>query len=201
MKAIFSALFCLIVILASGQSGNFFLSHYSPSKDRLDNICFQVQQHENGIMYFATRGGMLQFDGKAWELLKGTGAIYTMQISKNGKIFWGGAHGYGVVAEDEANTQELKPLSTGTTDVFQSVMHEGRIFFLTSDKVIIVDEETLATTNLDGTSETGAFSGISLVSGAVIVTTAEHGLFRVSGAKLGSNASRDRGAVACTGCM
>src|SRR5215203_4182069 len=112
MKLIFSTILCLHIFFAAvAQSGNFFLSHYSPGEDRLDNVCFQVRQRQNGIMYFATRSGILEFDGKSWKAINGNGAIYTIQIAMDGTIYWGGAHGYGVVAEGENSVPELKVLS------------------------------------------------------------------------------------------
>ena len=184
MKIIFSALFCLQILLASAQSGNFFLSHYSPSKDRLDNICFQARQHQNGIMYFATRSGILAFDGKSWDLVNGNGAIYTIQIAEDGEIYWGGAHGYGVVARNKDNLPELKVLSEGVHDVFQSVQEEGRTYFMNDEKLFILNHQDRSSSVIEATEVTGPFSGIFEVSGSIILNTARNGIYKLSEGKL-----------------
>jgi hypothetical protein len=171
MKFIFSAAFCLNLVFAYAQSGNFFLSHYSPGKDRQDNICFQARQQKNGIMYFATRGGILEFDGRSWNLINGNGAIYTIQISDQGTIYWGGAHGYGVVADIESNLPELKTLSTNVTDIFQSVQNDGKTYFLNQEKIFIVNNSTNQSSFIEATGETGVFTGIFEIGGEVVVNS------------------------------
>jgi ligand-binding sensor domain-containing protein len=184
MKVIFSAAFCLHFVFAFAQSGNFFLSHHSPGKDKLDNICFQTRQHPNGIMYFATRGGLLEFDGKSWNLINGNGAVYTVLISEDGKIFWGGAHGYGVVSADDSNLPAMKVLSESVRDIFQSVQFENKIYFLNDERIIVFDPATQASTSIEASSTTGSFVGIFEIAGALTINTSKNGLYKISNGKL-----------------
>lgn len=187
MKFIFTAALCFHLALAFGQSGNFFLSHYSPGKERQDNVCFQVRQHPNGIMYFATRSGILEFDGKSWILINGNGAVYTLTITAGGKIFWGGAHGYGVVSGHDTNLPEMKILSDKAKDVFQSIEVEGRVYFVNDEKVFIVDPATDAVTDVNASAETGAFTGIFQIGSDVVVSGSKNGLYKISEGKLNQN--------------
>jgi hypothetical protein len=184
MKFIFSAFFSLCVFFAFAQSGNFFLSHYSPSEDRLDNICFQVRQGKNGVMYFATRSGILEFDGKSWNLLNGNGAVYTIQITEEGRIFWGGARGFGVVTSNESNFPQLNVLSDQASDIFQSLLLNRKIFFLNEEKLYILDVETEQSTIIDATIATGSFIGLFEVSGEIFLNTSSDGIYKVSESKL-----------------
>jgi hypothetical protein len=65
--------FWLWAIPAWTQSGTYFLSHHSPSEENFDNVCFDIAQDRNGIMYFAMKAGILEFDGREWDLIPGAG--------------------------------------------------------------------------------------------------------------------------------
>lgn len=184
MKFIFTAALCFHLALAFGQSGNFFLSHYSPGKEKQDNVCFQVRQHSNGIMYFATRSGILEFDGKSWILINGSGAVYTLTITADGKIFWGGAHGYGVVSGHDTNLPEMKILSGKAKNVFQSLEFEGRVYFINDEKVFIVDPATEEATEVDASPETGAFTGIFQIQSDIVVSGSNNVSYKLSDGKL-----------------
>src|SRR6478609_3328986 len=94
--------------VVNAQTGNYFLSHYAPSQEHFDNICFDITQDERGVMHFATNAGILQFDGKNWDLLKGPSAIYTLHINETGNIYWGGAKGFGKIGIDEQGFQQIE---------------------------------------------------------------------------------------------
>src|SRR5688500_11844539 len=97
-----------------GQTGNYFLSHYSPSEERFDYVCFDMAQDPKGVMYFATKAGILEFDGRDWDLLKGSSAIYSMKLSDSGEIYWSGAKGFGKVTIDKHGFQQIVQLSDST---------------------------------------------------------------------------------------
>ena len=175
---IFLFLWCN-VLLGFSQSGNYFLSHYSPDKDRFDNVCFQIAQHENGMLYFATRSGLLQFDGKAWDLIQGQGAIYTLQISSDGKIFWGGVNGYGYIHFNDKGLPEIKTLSEGVRNIFQSVILSDKIYFASEDKLFILDTRGEKAETIKSTELTGTFSSVFVMSGLPYISTTKSGAFKI----------------------
>ena len=185
---IFLILWCN-VLLGFSQSGNYFLSHYSPDKDRFDNVCFQIAQHENGMLYFATRSGLLQFDGKAWDLIQGQGAIYTLQISSEGKIFWGGVNGYGYIHFNDKGLPEIKTLSDGVRNIFQSVILSDKIYFASEDKLFILDSKNQKTQTIKATELTGSFNSVFTMSGSAYVTTSKSGTFKIAELELEKAAS------------
>ena len=73
-SVIYVALF-LWSIPVLAQQGNYFLSHYSPNDKQFDNVCFDLVQDQKGIIHLATRAGILEFDGRNWELTKDMGAV------------------------------------------------------------------------------------------------------------------------------
>ncbi len=54
------------------QQGNYFLSHFSPSDERIDYLTFGIAQNASGVIYFANKNGVLEFDGRNWGLIEHT---------------------------------------------------------------------------------------------------------------------------------
>src|SRR5687768_16483800 len=111
LKFVFGVFLVILSTNLWGQSGNYFLSHYSPSEERFDYVCFDMAQDVNGVMYFATKAGILEFDGRDWDLLQVQSAVYSIKINRQGEIFWAGAKGYGRISIDKHGFQQAEVLS------------------------------------------------------------------------------------------
>src|SRR6185295_1309284 len=104
-----------VVLLASGfsseaQTGNYFLSHYTPSDERIDYLTFEMAQDEKGVLYFANKSGVLEFDGRNWSLITTPGPVYTV-TAQEGEVFVGGFSGYGKLAWDAKGGYTYQSLS------------------------------------------------------------------------------------------
>src|SRR5690606_7609816 len=95
MRNFLYVLSALLPICSLAQPGHYFLSHFAPADKKVDHVAFDMLQDTNGFLFFATRAGILQFDGKNWELIEGGGAVYALESDGTGNIYWGGAQGYG----------------------------------------------------------------------------------------------------------
>lgn len=184
MRIFFLLLFLGLSLSGYTQSGSYFLSHYSPAKDKLDNICFQISQREDGIMYFATRNGVMKFDGKSWSIVPGNGPVYTLVFSPDGRAFWGGANGFGKIPENTAEPQLGNSSPKSTRNVFQSLAATDRIYFLSEEKVYITDTEALVLSEVVASEETGAFTGIFEIGTEIYVSTASAGVFVLNNSAL-----------------
>src|SRR5690606_37737886 len=159
------------------------LSHFSPADDKLDNVCFQMVQTRQGLMYFATRSGILEFDGRNWNLIKGSGAIYALAGTENGELCWGGATGYGKLESNENALPEIKTISEGVKNIFQTIRVPGKLYFINEEKIFIVSDEK-TTSTIPATELTGSFQGIFELFGSVFVNTSKSGIYRIQDDKL-----------------
>jgi hypothetical protein len=167
------------------QYGNYFLSHYSPNAERFDNVCFDIAQGTNGVMHFATRSGVLKFDGLNWDILHGQSAIYSLQIDGDGNIYWAGAKGFGRIIVDEKGFEQIQFLSDSTAkNVFQALAVKDDIYFLSDEFIYIFNTKTQKTAIIRSTNITGAHSKLFELFGAVYVSTKVGGVFRVDQNKL-----------------
>jgi hypothetical protein len=181
MRSFFFAVLFLCSTQLFGQTGNYFLSHYAPEDDRLDNVCFDMAQDGHGILYFATKGGILQFDGRLWNLISGDGAVYTLHTESSGQIFWGGANGYGKISEDQNGVKKTIRLSDkAVTDVFQSVVTKDNAYFINDTSIFVYSKLSNRTSLISSSSLTGSFTGIFELFDNVYVNTDRAGIFKIS---------------------
>jgi hypothetical protein len=184
MKKFITILLLGFSTIAYGQTGNYFLSHYTPTQEHFDNICFDMAQDERGVMHFATNGGVLQFDGRNWDMLKGPSAIYALHINAHEEMYWGGARGFGKVGINNQGFQQLEILSDSTaTDIFQALSVKEHVYFLSEDAIYVYDPAVKKTTSLSFNEDTGSFGKLFEMYGAVYAS-AESGIFKVEKDKL-----------------
>lgn len=175
--------FCALSLYA--QSGSYFLSHHSPSEENFDNVCFDMAQDNHGIMYFAMKAGVLEFDGREWDLIPGAGAIYALNRNDQGDVFWVGAKGFGKIANDKRGFKQIQYLSdSSVTDVFQSLSIDSDVYFLSENKIFVYRAETaIAEIVISGSAQT-VFSGMFELFGKLYVQTERNTTFRVEDKKL-----------------
>jgi hypothetical protein len=183
-KRIIILFFLCLSIPCLAQTGNYFLSHYTPSQEHFNNICFDMAQDTRGVMLFATNAGILEFDGKNWDIMKGPSAVYCLHINTAGEIFWGGAKGFGKVGYNDQGFHQLEVLSDSiTTDIFQSLGAQGIVYFLSDDIIYMYDVAGKKISQLASSEDTGSFSRMFEMFGAVYVNT-DQGVFKIENSKL-----------------
>lgn len=185
MRTIFLTFYLLGFFNLYSQTGNYFLSHFSPSEERFDNVCFDMVQDEQGLMYFATRSGVIEFDGRNWNLIGGSGAVYSLQINEQNKIYWSGASGYGTIDFNDQGFHQLKTISaTASRNFFQSLTAKKKTFFLSDEAIDIVDSNQKLEISIKATKEVGSFAGIFELFDIVYVNTQNGGIQKIEKNKL-----------------
>ena len=86
---LFCSIFQLLSLLSFAQPGNYFLSHYTPSDENIDYLSFDIAQTERGVIYFANKNGIVEFDGRNWNIIESPGAIYTLAIANGSEVYVG----------------------------------------------------------------------------------------------------------------
>jgi hypothetical protein len=145
-----------------------------------------MKQDDNGLVYFATKRGILQFDGRNWELLSSEGPIYTLQIASNEKVFWGGANGFGYIGIDTDGLQKTITVSgNGVQNVFQSVLIKSDVYFL-NDKVLyaLSSDSLKPDQKIQASKETGAFISMLELFGTLYISTERMGTLKMENDKL-----------------
>jgi hypothetical protein len=172
--------FLFISLIGFTQTGNYFLSHFSP-EERYNITCFDIVQDERSVFYFATQAGVLQFDGRNWDMISTKGALYSLAMASDGQIYVAGSEGFGKIARDEFNHEVYQQLHTlaGSDYIFEIVALEERIYFLSEKTFFEYNPETENIEQHKATAETGIFYGLHQLFGKPYVSTELAGLVEV----------------------
>ncbi len=181
MKKLSIFLFALFFSTAAfAQLGNYFLSNFSPNTDLAENVCFDIAQDNRGVFYFATQAGILQYDGRSWDVIPTNGAAYAVELAENGELYVAGPKGFGKIAPDKNGLESFQLLydKPGAEYIFQIATVKDKIFFLNEKNLFVYSTATDSTTTFSSSTVTGAFTGLTEIFGSVYISTEDQGLFR-----------------------
>ncbi|MBL6447463.1 hypothetical protein JMN32_14185 [Fulvivirga sp. 29W222] len=175
-----------LFIFCEAQDGDFYLTHYSPTGSRVDNVNFDIVQDHRGIICIANRAGILTFDGKNWDFSKTPSAIFSLAISKDNVIYAGGRNGFGQLNRDanfDLSYVSLSDPLPEAKDIFTILIQGNSLYAINETHIFVYNIE-----NGNSTKISPRYSGklINLLSfeGNVYVTTTNSGMQRIEGTKL-----------------
>lgn len=172
----------LISFSLHAQTGAYYLSHYSPPDDQIDFRSTDIVQDAQGEIYFATKGGVLEFDGRNWRIISTPATVHT--LSTNGEnIYLAGLAGGGVLGKKSENPRPYQKISDG--NFFSTLTNSNHVFFFAKDQITSYDISTHELINtIKPDSSHGIFIGAYLVADKVYVRTSLRGLLKIEQDKL-----------------
>lgn len=173
-------LYLIFSATAFAQQGNYFLSNFSPDADLADNVCFDIAQDNRGVFYFATQAGILQYDGRSWDIIRTNGAAYAVELAENGELYVAGPKGFGKIAPDNNGQDSFQLLydKPGAEYIFQITAVKDKIYFLNERNLFVYSTASDSTTTFSSSAVTGAFAGLTELFGSIYISTEAQGLFR-----------------------
>jgi ligand-binding sensor domain-containing protein len=158
---------------AHSQTGNYFLSHYTPPDKKLDPICYAMVQDARGIMYFANRSGVLEFDGKSWRLAATAFPIYTLTTTKDGHIFAGGLSGFGRIdfSKGEFSFVDLAGTDAEAKGIIASAANDHFVYWLTEANIFSYERAIQKVQKLIVPDKENSFKKLFMMGDKVYVTT------------------------------
>ncbi len=173
------------------QTGHYFLSHYKPESDQINYLSYDIHQDNHGILFFANRAGVLQFDGRTWTQIPAKGAVYSLTSNSLNELFAGGSAGFGLIALNDQNQVAYLSLSDSIPEarnIFAAVSVGEEIFFLNETHAYKVSGSTKrVTARIQASEADGIFTGMYRVGESVYVDTESEGLKKISGDALGQS--------------
>lgn len=150
------------------------MTHYSPKNEEIDHVSFDIAQDNRGVLFFANKAGILEFDGRSWTMINTPAPVYTISVTEDGTVWGGGLSGFGRVrvGVEGREYESLTSAQVNAINIFTSVAVKDRIFFLSGTSLYVVDA---ATGNIEKTAtpsgEQGMFKNLFEVDGDVYVNT------------------------------
>lgn len=179
MRNFLYVLTVMLPVCSTAQPGHYFLSHFAPADKRVDHVAFDMVQDAYGLLFFATRAGILQFDGKSWDLIQGSGAVYTMDIDAGGNMYWGGAQGFGSLARGPDGRMVVEKYSDeSVADIFQVSAGGKEVYFL-NDETLFIYEAGGTVRSIRAGKHSGSFTALVEIFGIPYVSTTRATVFRL----------------------
>ncbi|HEY5824116.1 MAG TPA: two-component regulator propeller domain-containing protein, partial [Cyclobacteriaceae bacterium] len=168
------------------QQGNYFLTHYTPSDERIDYVTYGMAQGQKGVIYVANKSGVLEFDGRNWVLIQTPGPIYTVSTLGT-DVFVAGYNGFGKLAWGNDNLKLYQSLSDGVegaSRIFSSVAVKDNVYFLSEQSLHVLPVTSNKSTAIKADGTSGVFTGLYEILGSVYVNTEKQGLLKIAEGKL-----------------
>ena len=100
-----------------------FIKNFTPSNYKSAGKIWDVSSAKNGILYFAADQGLLEFDGKNWQIYKGSkGLTRSLLVVNDSIIYTGSDVDFGVWKRDHFNKfnyKSLYPKKTKTVNEYE----------------------------------------------------------------------------------
>ncbi len=105
------------------NSGNFYIQNYSPSEYRARYQNWDITQDNNGIMYIANGYGILEFDGRNFQLhsLEDRPVIRSLDAFSDNRIAVGSQNEFGLFIPASEGGPEFKSLKLLLPDNLQNI--------------------------------------------------------------------------------
>ncbi|MEN8251227.1 MAG: hypothetical protein ABFS32_20000 [Bacteroidota bacterium] len=176
----------LVILDISGkslaQSGTYFTTNYNPAEYNFDNSNYEAIQDKQGVMHFANRQGVLNYDGNDWWLTPIPFSVFTMTL-KDDILYVGGREGFGRISQTSTGEHKYVCIDSLHRNIIRSTYLGDWIFY--------IDEHTLYTfyktqSNKVDTVLTNESELLDLVvyNNNLYVTTADEGIKKVIGESL-----------------
>lgn len=118
------------------QTGDYFTTHFTPTGQADPASNFDLVQQKNGIITIANRSGILQFDGRNWDLYDSKGTPTSLSLAADG-IYAAGLFGIGFFPLN--NPAEFFTLHDDgeITDIIEIKIIGDHLYAISSNKLFI----------------------------------------------------------------
>jgi len=184
MKTKLIIIFLVVANFSFAQPGHYFLSQYTPSDERINYITFGIAQDSKGVIYFANKNGVLEFDGRNWNLIATPGPVFAI-ASLGAEVFAGGYRGFGKLVIGQDNSKVYQSLSQNQTDadqIFSSVSSKDKIYFSNAHAVFLLSPASGKVDKIKA-KENEEFNGLLEITGGIYVKSSS-GLLKVENNQL-----------------
>jgi len=187
MKSLLSRLLLIFFLLAcaiisQAQTGSYFITHYNPAEHNFDNTNYALLQDERGIMHFANRQGVLQYDGNSWWLTPTPYSIFCLAESKD-KLYVGGREGFGEISRSGMGELIFKSIDSLHRNITEVVVIDGSVYYMDDHHLYRFHEVSPDNIQTVYTAEDELLD-LEKIDGYIYLTSSENGLKLVSNNKL-----------------
>jgi DNA-binding CsgD family transcriptional regulator/ligand-binding sensor domain-containing protein len=167
------------------------IKNFTEEEIHHDLTVFDISQNLNGIMYFATPSGLLEFDGERWEnYTHGSESdLRSVLYTDDQHLYTGGHGGFGYWCQNDKGILEYTSLffkqptkKASLLPVFSQIKEiDGKILFQTFQRIFIYDP---VSNNLDIIKAVSGFNLLFSSKDRAFIQETGKGLFEIKGKEL-----------------
>ncbi|WP_196139209.1 hybrid sensor histidine kinase/response regulator transcription factor [Aliikangiella sp. G2MR2-5] len=147
--SIFILSFNFSAIAGNSEEGLFNTNYYPAENLPSGYQVWSIEQSDRGLMYMATNGSLVQFDGDKWLQVKNTGneMYVNLKKSSDNKIYAAGVGVIGYVVEERTGypvfvslLDNLSPEQRAFSEIFKIHEIDDRIYFVAHEFILVKDK-------------------------------------------------------------
>jgi len=145
------SIFILFLIAGSLFAQTPFIRNYTPEESNSGTQNWSIVQDQQGIMYFANKGGVLEYDGINWRTIETRSSVLSLCIDSSNCIYVGLDNEFGYLHPDSTGLlqyKSLKPKFPKEYQDFNSVRYiesvEGKIILWTVNKIFVYQNDSVS---------------------------------------------------------
>lgn len=183
MRLLFFLVSWLVSSFLWAQTGTYFLSHYVPPGDQIDFRSKALIQDKQGEIYFATRTGILEFDGRNWNMIPVASAV-TGLATTGSELFVTSMTSAGRVGSKQEYPRKFIEFNQEASTLGVQTLGD-LVFFGSASKLnaFSIAQKSLAW-SIQADSSHGNFIGLYSLKGSCYIRTEKRGLLKVDSQKL-----------------
>ena len=167
------------------KQGSPFIRNYTPEEYKNSPQNWAITQDKRGVMYFGNSHGVIEFDGKNWELIEvsNNSVVRSLSINKNGTIFVGALNEFGYLASDPSGKliyislrNMLNEQDKNFNDIWKIYSTTHGIYFLSAKKIFRYYNDSINILPSEYSSNNGY-----LVNDELFVVKRDSGMYIVKG--------------------
>lgn len=167
------------------QKGDYYLTHYTPNNEQIQNENFAIVQDLNGQMYFANAKGVLKFDGRFWQLLKTPSSVLSLELDKTtGLVYVGCLDDFGFLKIDNIGSEIYQSLLK-TENKFSSISKikiiDDKIYFKGDRELYEYSKSKNVVTRQWSNEVSFSIDQIFVFENNLLISDKKKGLFRLDG--------------------
>ena len=170
------------------EEGRPFIRSYRPAEVGGGGQTWAILQDRRGVIYAATNGAILEFDGANWRRITvdASSAVRSLALDPNGRIYLGAATTFGYLAPDAAGELRYVPLEPNLPEEARRFNDVWRTFVTTAGTYFQTERAIFRWANdaLTVIPAPSRFNRASLVDDRLYLTTPENGLNVLEGETL-----------------
>ena len=177
--------FFVSVLTGFSQSGNYIVSKHIPAIDHY-NVYYGGAVDQNGVLYLATRNGLIKYDGRNTIALNTGNSVFDISIGADNQLYLATSTGLYLFDDEVGIDSPMQNISNSTDPVFEvSITQEG-VYGL-SDRTIYYKPYSSDSTLQIVDELAGRFFRMYELGGHFYVNSDNKGVLDITGGKLNSD--------------